>query len=267
MKCRGNRTDGEAMASRARYPSLRGKVVFITGGGTGIGECLVKAFCDQGSAVAFVDIRELESRRLCDTVESASGNRPLFIPCDLRNIVALRAALDKTRQELGNISVLLNNAADDTRHEFEQVTPAYWDDRLAVNLRPAFFAAQAVHPQMTELGHGSIVNFGSMSWMAKQGGMPAYTTSKAAMHGLTRGLARDFGSDNIRVNTLVPGWVMTQRQLDHWVDDEAVRQIKANQCLARRLMPDDIANMALFLSADDSDMITAQTFIVDGGWV
>ena len=157
--------------------------------------------------------------------------------------------------------------ADDTRHDFDQVTPAYWDDRLAVNLRHAFFAAQAVHPQMKQLGYGAIVNFGSMSWMAKQGGMPGYTTSKAALHGLTSGLARDFGADNIRVNTLVPGWVMTQRQLDQWVDEETEKLIDASQCLPRRVMPDDIANMALFLSADDSAMITAQTFIVDGGWV
>ena len=266
-RCRANRTDVEAMVNRARYPSLRGKVVFITGGGTGIGEYLVKAFCNQGSAVAFVDIKEAESHELCDTVESQSGSRPLFIPCDLRNIDALRAAVEKTRQVLGNIAALLNNAADDTRHDFDRVTVEFWDDRMAVNLRHAFFSAQAVYPQMKELGHGSIVNFGSMSWMAKQGGMPGYTTSKAALHGLTCGLARDFGADNIRVNTLVPGWVMTQRQLDHCVDEETEKTIQANQCLARRLMPDDIANMAMFLSADDSAMITGQSFIVDGGWV
>ena len=255
------------MLNHARYPSLGDKVVFITGGGTGIGENLVKAFCDQGSAVAFVDIKEAESRKLCDAIESQSDGRPLFIRCDLRNIEELRAAVEKTGQVLGNISVLLNNAADDTRHDFDQVTPEYWDDRMAVNLRHAFFTAQAVHPQMKALGHGSIINFSSMSWMAKQGGMPGYTTSKAALHGLTCGLARDFGADNIRVNTLVPGWVMTQRQLDHWVDDETEKMIHANQCLARRLMPDDIANMAMFLSADDSAMITGQSFIVDGGWV
>ena len=255
------------MLNRARYPSLSGRVVFVTGGGTGIGEHLVRAFCDQGSAVAFVDIKEVESRKLCGEIESQSGRAPLFIPCDLRNIEALRDAVEETRQTLGNIAVLLNNAADDTRHDFAEVTPQYWDDRMAVNLRHAFFAAQAVYPHMKALGHGSIINFGSMSWMAKQGGMPGYTTSKAALHGMTCGLARDFGGENIRVNTLVPGWVMTQRQLDLWVDEEAEKTIDTNQCLARRLMPDDIANAAMFLSADDSAMITGQSFVVDGGWV
>ena len=255
------------MLNRARYPSLEGKVVFITGGGTGIGEHLVRAFNDQGAAVAFVDIKQAESRGLCEEIGSQSDAQPLFIPCDLRNINALQDAVEETKHALGNISVLLNNAADDTRHDFDKVTPEYWDDRIAVNLRHAFFAAQAVHPQMKALGHGSIVNFGSMSWMAKQGGMPGYTTSKAAVHGMTCGLARDFGGNNIRVNTLVPGWVMTQRQLDRWVDEETEKTIHANQCLARRLMPEDIANMAMFLAADDSAMITGQSFIVDGGWV
>ena len=251
---------------RATYPSLAGKVVFITGGATGIGESLVRAFCGQSAVVAFVDIKEAEGHVLCDTVAAETGRGPLFIGCDIRDIDALRAAIETTRRTLGNIAVLLNNAADDTRHPLKDVTPAYWDDRFAVNLRPAFFAAQAAHPQMRELGQGSIVNFGSISWMVKQGNMPAYTTAKAAVHGLTRVLARDFGGDNVRVNTLVPGWVMTRRQLENWVDEEAERQIDSNQCLPRRLQPDDIANMALFLAADDSSMITAQAFIVDGGW-
>ena len=255
------------MADRARYPSLAGKVAFITGGGTGIGACLVEAFCRQGARVAFVDIRVPESQRLCEQVESQCSNRPWFLPCDLRDIEALRTAIDQIRQAWGNIAVLLNNAADDTRHRFDELTPACWDDRLAVNLRPAFFAAQAIYPQMKALGQGAIVNFGSISWIIKQGEMPAYTTAKAALHGLTRSLARQFGASNIRVNTLVPGWVMTQRQLDHWVDEEAQQLIDRCQCLPRRLMPEDIASMALFLAADDSAMITAQNFVVDGGWI
>lgn len=251
---------------QAMYPSLDGRVTFITGGGTGIGEYLVRAFCRQGAAVAFVDIKEEESRALCDAVAAQTGREPLFLGCDVRDIDALQAAIEETRRALGDIAVLLNNAADDARHPVKDVTPAYWDDRFAINLRPAFFAAQAVYPQMKRLGRGSIINFGSISWMLKQGNMPAYTTAKAAIHGLTRVLARDFGDDNIRVNTLTPGWVMTQRQLEKWVDEEAERRIDDNQCLPRRLEPDDIADAALFLAADDSAMITAQALVVDGGW-
>lgn len=251
----------------ASYPSLRGRTVFVTGGGTGIGAAIVEAFCVQGSKVVFVDIKEAESRALCERLNAVSETPPLFLYCDLRDIGALRKAIEKAKQTFGNISVLINNAADDTRHKFSEVTPEYWDERLAINMRPAFFAAQAVYPQMKETGGGSIINFGSISWMICTGGMPAYTASKAAMHGLSRGLARDFGPARIRINTLVPGWVMTQRQLDKWVDEEAKQLIDRSQCLPGRVMPDDIANMALFLAADDSAMITAQSFVVDGGWV
>lgn len=257
----------ESSSIHATYPSLRGRTVFVTGGGTGIGAGIVEAFCAQGSKVVFVDIKEAESRALCERLSAVSETPPLFFYCDLRDIGALREAIEKTRQAFGNISVLINNAADDTRHDFSEVTPEYWDERLAINLRPVFFAAQAVYPQMKEAGGGSIINFGSIGWMTCTGGYAAYTASKAAMHGLSRGLARDFGPAHIRINTLVPGWVMTQRQLDKWVDAEAEKLIDRSQCLPGRVMPGDIANMALFLAADDSAMITAQSFIVDGGWV
>ncbi len=256
--------DGNGFAT---YPSLKDRVVFITGGGTGIGESLVSHFCAQGSKVAFVDIEEEASRGLVERIAGSGQPAPTFLYCDLRDIDALRAAILETEAAFGPVRVLINNAANDTRHAVEDVTVEYWDDRMAVNLRHQFFAAQAVAPMMRAAGGGSIVNLGSVSWMFKAGGMPGYTSAKAAIHGLSRGLARDFGKDGIRVNTLVPGWVMTRRQLDHWVDAAAERLIEENRCLAGRVHAPDVARMALFLAADDSAMCTAQTFIVDGGWV
>jgi NAD(P)-dependent dehydrogenase (short-subunit alcohol dehydrogenase family) len=251
----------------ATYPSLRNRVIFVTGGGTGIGESIVSAFCRQGAKVGFVDIKRQESLQLCDTLERETSNRPLFIECDLREVECLKEAIEKTRAEFGNISVLINNAADDTRIDFKDVTQEMWDDRFAVNLRPVFFAAQAVYQQMMELGFGSIINFGSICWKLKQGQMHAYAASKAAMVGLTRSLARDFGSVGIRVNTLVPGWTMTKRQLATYVDVDTENWITQTQCIKRSLKPEDVANMALFLAADDSAMVSAQTFVVDGGMV
>lgn len=253
------------MTNFASYPSLVHKSVFITGGATGIGAALVSAFVEQGAKVCFVDIQESEAQLLCETLSGSSHN-PLFIKCDLTDIEQIKAAIATAEQHFGTVQVLLNNAANDTRHKVEDVTSQFWDACQAVNIKPAFFAAQAVLPGMKKTG-GSIINFGSISWMTKQGGMPGYTTAKAATHGLTRSLASDFGPFNIRVNTLVPGWVMTQRQLDNWVDDDAKKLIEYNQCLSAALMPQDIANMALFLAADDSAMITAQSFNVDAGWV
>ena len=247
------------------YPSLRGRVAFITGGATGIGASIVEAFCRQGSKVSFIDIQEKPGQALCDRLEAETGVRPLFIPCDLRSIDALRLAIEQTQQALGNIGVLVNNAADDTRTDIKDVTPASWDDQMAINLRPSFFAAQAVYPQMKALGYGSIINFGSICWNMKKGQMQAYASSKAAMSGLTRSLAGDFGCDGIRVNTLVPGWVMTERQLHDYVDEETEKWIVDTQCIKRRLMPEHVADMALFLASDNSAMISAQDFVVDGG--
>lgn len=250
----------------ARYPSLDDRTVFVTGGGSGIGESIVEHFCAQNSRVAFVDIAVEPSRALAERIAARGHARPLFIPCDLRDIEALRAAVARVGRELGPIRALVNNAGNDDRHRVEDVTPAYWDERIATNLRHQFFAAQAVIPQMKAAGGGSIVNFGSISWMNAEGGYPAYTASKAAVHGLTRGLARDFGPDNIRANTVVPGWIMTERQVKLWLDETGERQIRENQCLKRKLYPPDIARMVLFLAADDSENCTAQNFVVDGGW-
>jgi D-xylose 1-dehydrogenase len=254
------------MSQYAIYPSLRDRVVFITGGGSGIGASIVEHFCAQGARVAFVDIAQDASRALCDRIAAAGHPRPLFMPVDLREIETLRDAIVCAARELGPIRALVNNAGNDDRHKPLDVTVPYWDDRIAVNLRHQFFAAQAVIPQMKAAGGGSIVNFGSISWMNAEGNYPAYTASKAAVHGLTRGLARDFGPDNIRVNTVVPGWIMTERQVALWLDADGERQIQENQCLKRKLYPPDIARMVLFLAADDSENCTAQNFVVDAGW-
>ncbi|MDY0872373.1 SDR family NAD(P)-dependent oxidoreductase [Dongia rigui] len=255
------------LSSLGRYPSLKGKVVFVTGGGSGIGAAIVESFIDQGAKVAFVDVNVESSNKLVDDLQAQYGAKPLFYKCDVTDTKALQQTIRDIARELGDIEVLVNNAAHDQRHKWQDVTPEYWDERVAINIKQYFFCIQAVLPGMIKKKAGSIINTGSMSWKAKQGGMPAYTTSKAATHGLTRGMARDVGKDNIRVNTVVPGWVMTERQLSLWVDAEGEKEIDRQQVLAGRVMPVDLARMVLFLAADDSKMCSAQEFTVDGGWV
>lgn len=250
----------------ANYPSLQGKRVFVTGGGSGIGESFVTAFAEQGAMVAFVDIDVAASEALCEKLKAAGLTPPIFKRCDITDIAALRAVIGELAQELGDFDVLVNNAANDQRHQLQDVTPESWDDSIAVNQRPMFFACQAVVPGMKRKGAGSIINVSSISWHIKAAGYPVYATAKAAVVGLTRGLARELGADGIRVNTVTPGWVMTQRQLSLWVNAEAETDIKRNQCLPTKLMPEHIASMVLFLAADDSAMCTAQEFIVDAGW-
>jgi NAD(P)-dependent dehydrogenase (short-subunit alcohol dehydrogenase family) len=240
--------------------------VLITGGATGIGASLVEHFVRQDARVAFLDVDSAAGGALAASLSAASSQPPLFVRCDLCDIRALQGAIADVRERLGAVRVLVNNAADDRRHAIDDVTPSAWDAGIAVNLRHAFFAAQAVKDDMRAAGGGSIINLGSISWMIKQGGMPVYTTAKSAMQGLTRSLARDLGPDRIRVNTLVPGWVMTEKQLRLWVNAESAREIDRHQCLPDRLHAADIARMALFLAADDSASCTAQDFIVDGGW-
>jgi len=251
----------------ARYPSLEGRTVFITGGGSGIGASLVEHFCRQHARVVFVDIAEEPSRKLIDHIAGAGHAPPDFISGDLRDIDALRSAIAETERRYGPVRVLVNNAGNDDRHRTEDVTVDYWDDRMRVNLRHQFFAAQAVRPQMRDAGGGSIVNFGSITWLVGDPDCPAYVTAKAAITGLTRALAREFGPEKIRVNCVLPGWVMTERQVKLWLTPEGERQINERQCLRDRLFPPDIARMVLFLAADDSRMCTSQNFIVDGGWV
>ncbi|HDV6321596.1 TPA: SDR family oxidoreductase [Burkholderia multivorans] len=255
----------DAHANYARYPSLVDRAVLITGGATGIGASFVEHFAQQGARVAFVDLDADAGRALADRLGGAR-HAPQFVPCDLTDIEALRRGIDTIRTQIGAIAVLVNNAANDVRHAIADVTPASFDAGIAVNLRHQFFAAQAVIDDMKRLGGGSIINLGSISWMLKNGGYPVYVMAKAAVQGLTRGLARDLGPFGIRVNSLVPGWVMTDKQRRLWLDDAGRAAIKAGQCLDAELLPADLARMALFLAADDSRMITAQDVIVDGGW-
>jgi NAD(P)-dependent dehydrogenase (short-subunit alcohol dehydrogenase family) len=255
------------MAATATYPSLKNRVVFVTGGGGGIGASIVEHFCQQGARVGFVDIDEAGSKAVVEQVAAAGHAKPLFVPCDITDINALRISIGKVREALGPITVLINNAAHDQRHAIDEVTPDYWDDRIAVNLKHQFFAAQAVYPDMEAAGGGAIVNLGSVSWMIGQGGMPCYTTAKSAVAGLTRSLARDLGPKNIRVNCVVPGWIMTQRQIDLWLTPESEAELMQRQCLKRKLVPADIARAVLFFAADDSGACTNQSYIVDGGWV
>jgi NAD(P)-dependent dehydrogenase (short-subunit alcohol dehydrogenase family) len=250
----------------ATYPSLQDRSVLITGGATGIGATLVEAFVAQGARVGFIDIDAGNGNALAAALATGAHHAPLFVHADLTDIAALQAAIAAIRASNGPITVLLNNAANDKRHSIEETTPDSWDLGIAVNLRHQFFAAQAVAPDMRAAGGGSIVNFGSVSWKLKQGNMPVYLTAKSAAQGLTRSLARDLGPARIRVNTLVPGWVMTEKQLRLWVKPESHEEIAKGQCINQPLLPEHIASMALFLAADDSAMCTAQDFVVDGGW-
>lgn len=255
------------MKQLATFGSLRGKRVFVTGGGSGIGETLVSAFAEQGALVAFVDIVKDASVALCERIAAAGHPAPLFRHCDITDIAALQATMAALAADIGDFDILVNNAANDQRHNPEDVTLEYWDRCIAVNQRPMFFTCQAVFEGMKRKGGGSIVNISSMSYHAKNAGYPVYATTKSAVVGLTRSLARDYGQHGIRVNTVTPGWVMTQRQIDLWLDEAGEAAIKQNQCLPGKLMPDAIASMVLFLSADDGAMCTAQDFVVDAGWI
>ena len=249
----------------ATYPSLRDRPVVISGGASGIGEALVRSFAAQGARVGFVDVAIAAGEALAQEL-SAAGQTTRFTSCDVTDIAAYQAAIAGFAEAHGDARVLVNNAAHDQRHDWAEVTPDYWDERMAVNLKHAFFAMQAVAPGMARAGGGSIINFGSISWMIMTPSIPIYETAKAAVHGLTRAMARELGRSAIRVNSLVPGAVMTQRQLDLWITEDDKKAIEANQALSGHLTPDDCARMALFLAADDSAMISSQHFLVDAGW-
>lgn len=250
----------------ARYPSLRDRAVVVTGGASGIGASIVAHFVEQGARVGFVDF-DAEAGRALIAELGPSAQHCRFIEADLRDIAQLRGAMARLAKELGRTpTVLVNNAARDDRHSIEQVTPEYWDERMATNLRHQFFSAQALIPGMVEAGGGSIINMSSVSFLLGQGGMPVYLTAKSAAIGLTRALARDLGPHRIRVNSVIPGWIMTERQTRLWLTPEGERKIAQEQCIPEKLYPPDIARMVLWLAADDSRLVTAQSFVVDGGW-
>lgn len=253
----------------AIYPSLRNLPVLITGGGSGIGAYLVEAFAGQGARVGFLELNDRAASATADAVATETGNRPDHEVVDLTDIAAMRTAIAALRDRLGPIRVLVNNAGNDDRLPIEEVTPDYWDDRFNVNLRHHFFAAQAVVPDMAAAGGGAIVNMGSNSWMQGAPGLICYTTAKSAVQGMTRSLAREVGKRKIRVNSIAPGWILTERQVDRAkaIYPDKFAQYLERQCLEEFLLPPDVARMALWLAADDSRLVTGQTFVVDGGVV
>jgi NAD(P)-dependent dehydrogenase (short-subunit alcohol dehydrogenase family) len=250
--------------SKAVYPSLKGKLVVITGGGSGIGAGMTEAFARQGARVVFLDYADPESRQLEDRL-SLLFPAPVYRHCDLTDIAALKTCLAEVAASHGPVEVLINNAANDDRHKLAEVTPEYWDDRIAVNLRHLYFASQAVAPAMRAAGKGVILNLGSISWHLGLPDMSIYETSKAGIEGMTRALARELGVDGVRVACIVPGNVKTPRQ-EKWYTPEGEAAIVAAQCLKGRIVPEDIAAMALFLASDDARFITGHEYFVDAGW-
>ena len=248
------------MTEFARYPSLRGQVAFVSGGATGLGAEFVAQLAAQGVKVGFADIQDEAGQALAEKVGG------LYQHCDVRDVTALQDAIALTGERLGPVTVLVNNAANDERMAAETLSAPKWDEFMEINVRHHFFATQAVVPMMRAAGHGSVVNMGSISPHIKLMDLPVYNTAKAGIEGLTRALARELGPDGIRVNCVLPGWVMTERQLEHWITPEAEESIQRNQCLPQKLYPADVARLVLWLAAEDSRSCTAQRWVVDGGW-
>jgi NAD(P)-dependent dehydrogenase (short-subunit alcohol dehydrogenase family) len=255
------------MHNYAQYPSLEGRSVLITGGGSGIGAAIVEQFALQGAKVAFLDVADQVSNQLVEDLAARCAHRPLFEHCDLTDIVALRHAVAAVARSNGSPRVLVNNAGSDDRHTFAEVTPDYWDQRIAVNLKHQFFAAQAVAPGMKAAGGGAIVNMSSIAWMIPSANLSVYTTAKAAIVGMTRSLAHDLGEGGIRVNCVLPGAILTERQRRLWMSPEYEREVLSRQCIKRHILPEEVARLVLFLAADDSRAMTNQNYIIDGGWI
>jgi D-xylose 1-dehydrogenase len=251
----------------ARYPSLQGRVVLVTGGATGIGESIVTHFARQGSRVVFFDIQDEPAQRLVEALTAEGCPAPQYLHCDLTDVAALIRRVDEFIAAWGTIDVLVNNAANDQRHTIEEVTPEYWEHCMQQNLKHHFFCIQGVLPAMRRAGRGSIINMSSISWMIPSTGLPLYITAKAAIVGLTRTLAHELGPDGIRVNAVLPGAIATERQKQLWYTPEYKAEILRSQALKREILPDDVARLVLFLAADDSSAITNQSYVVDGGWV
>ena len=249
------------------YSDLKNKKVFITGGGSGIGASIVEHFCEQGSKVFFIDINEKSSNKLVLDCKNKKFSVPTFINCDLLNIKFLQKTISKIISDNGAIDILVNNAANDERHSIDEVTEEFWNERMNINLRHYFFTVQSVKKAMIANKSGSIINIGSVSWMIGQGGMAAYTAAKSGVVGLTRSFARDLGEFDIRVNSVVPGWVMTERQVEKWLTPESEADMLKKQCLKHKLMPSDIAKAVLFFGSDASSGCTNQDYVVDKGWL
>jgi NAD(P)-dependent dehydrogenase (short-subunit alcohol dehydrogenase family) len=254
-----------AFLRHTMYPSLEHKRVVVTGGGSGIGAAIVEAFARQGSQVLFLDIAEADSRALERELEGLPV-KPRYLPCDLTDLQGMKDTFDGIEKEVGAVQVLVNNAANDDRHRLEEVTPGYWDERIAVNLRHLFFSAQAVAPRMKAAGSGVIINLGSISWHVGLTDLTIYQTAKAGIEGLTRALARELGAWGVRVTCVVPGAVCTPRQSRLWLTPDAEADILKSQCIRARVEPVDIAAMVLFLASDDARMCTGHEYFVDAGW-
>ena len=251
----------------AIYEDLKNKRVFVTGGGSGIGASIVEHFCEQGSEVYFIDINEKASNKLVLECKNKNFSVPTFIKCDLLNIKDLQNTISKIIDNNGAIDVLVNNAANDERHSIDEVTEEFWNERMNINLRHYFFTVQSVKKAMIVNKSGSIINIGSVSWMIGQGGMAAYTAAKSGVVGLTRSFARDLGEFDIRVNSVVPGWVMTERQIEKWLTPESEADMMKKQCLKHKLIPSDIAKAVLFFGSNASSGCTNQDYVVDKGWL
>jgi NAD(P)-dependent dehydrogenase (short-subunit alcohol dehydrogenase family) len=256
-----------AKSNAAVYPSLENRVVLVTGGATGIGEAIVEAFVRQRAQVAFVDIKDDAAIKLVARMVDAGLRAPVYFHCDVTSFSALQRTVEQVVDGCGRVDVLVNNAGNDARHSVESVTPETWDEVVAINLKQQFFMAQAVAPSMRQARRGSIINMGSIAWVIPSKNVPVYVTAKSAIVGMTRALAHEFGEDEVRVNCVMPGAILTERQKQLWLSEDYVRQVLAHQSLKRMILPEEVARLVLFLAADDSSAITNQSYVVDGGWV
>jgi NAD(P)-dependent dehydrogenase (short-subunit alcohol dehydrogenase family) len=247
------------------YNDLKNKHIFITGGATGIGAEMVRAFSQQGAVVSFIDKDVASATVLCEEVDASGGERPWFKNVDVTKVSTLEGAIESAVKDLGPVYALINNVANDTRYSPEEINEDSWRNSLAVNLDPAFFASKAAYPSMKQNNKGSIINFSSINALLGPANMPAYVTAKAGLIGMTKALANDYGEANVRVNAILPGWVVTPRQLDKWLTPEAEAEWRNHVALKERLMPSEVAKLALFLASSDSKMITGQSFVIDAG--
>ncbi len=251
----------------ATYPSLRNRVVIVTGGASGIGAAIVEAFAMQAANVVFLDIEDAAAESLTRRIEAAGAPGPVYHHCDLTSVPDLTATVNRILERFGSVDVLVNNAANDTRHSIDEVTSASWDQMMAVNLKHQFFMTQAVVPAMRKAGRGSIINMSSISWVIPSTNLPVYVTAKAAIVGMTRTLAHELGPNNIRVNCVMPGAVLTERQERLWFTESYKAEVLGRQALKRMILPEEVARLVLFLAAEDSACITSQSYIIDAGWV